>query len=137
MIDQSRGFTLVELIVMMVVMGVLAAYVGAKLNFSSHDAEGYAQTMKASIRLAQKLAIARRTAVTVTLTPHVAVGSETYPKPGGVAVSGAPASITFDGLGRPDIATVTAITVSGGDVSRLICVEPQTGYVHEEHATCS
>ncbi|MCX7627448.1 MAG: prepilin-type N-terminal cleavage/methylation domain-containing protein [Methylophilaceae bacterium] len=135
--SRQWGFTLVELIVMMVIMGVLAAYVGAKLNLASHDAAGHAETIKASIRLAQKLAIARRANVTVTLTPDVAVGGDTYAKPNGVSVSGAPPSITFDGLGRPSITAVASITVSGGDVSRLICVEPVTGYVHEETSSCS
>ncbi len=139
--NNHGGFTLVELVVTMMVMGILAAYVAAKLNFASYDAAGDAETLKASIRLAQKLAIAQRAAVTVNFNPAgiQVPGETTYAWHNGVSVVAAPAgtSITFDGLGRPSIVSLTAITVSGGGIHRLICVEPETGYVHEEIAACA
>lgn len=143
MISRCQGFTLIELVVTMVIMGILSAYVSSRLDFAGHDAAGYAEIVKSSIRLAQKLAVAQRAAHTVTfpvnpcsgsLVNGVQVASEQCdPMPNGVAVSGL-STITFDGLGRPDVSNVTTITVSGGDVSRVICLEPETGHVHEETA---
>lgn len=124
-------------------MGILSAYVSSRLNFASHDASGYAEVVKSSIRLAQKLAVAQRAAHAVTFPVNPCNGSSVNgvqvageqcdPVPNGVVVNGF-STITFDGLGRPDVAAVTDITVTGGDVSRVICLEPETGYVHEETA---
>lgn len=140
------GFTLVELIMMMVVVGVLAAYVAAKLDFASYDADGCAETLKASIRMAQKLAIAKRVpatpvAVTVGAGCAVTVGADSYPALNGVSVSGA-GSVTFNGLGQPSVGgtpltAVKAFTVSGGAATRWICLEPETGYVHAETSSCA
>lgn len=132
-----RGFTLVELIVMMIVIGVLAAFVSARLNLASYDADGYAETVKSSIRLAQKLAIAKRSSVAVALSSAVTVGGDTFAIPNGVSLSGAPASISFNALGQPSTTALTSIKISGGDVSRWVCVEPETGYVHEESSACT
>lgn len=140
-----KGFTLVELVVMMVVMGILAAYVSAKLNFKESDASGCAETVKASVRMAQKLAIAQRapaSPVTVTVTSSCAatVGTESYPALNGITVSNS-GSISFSGLGQPSVGAtpltaVRTFTITGGDVTRYVCLEAETGYVHEEAASC-
>ncbi|MGZ8175981.1 MULTISPECIES: prepilin-type N-terminal cleavage/methylation domain-containing protein [Methylobacter] len=140
---RCNGFSLIELIVIIVIMSILTAYAAPRLNFASHAASDYAEIVKSSIRLAQKLAIAHRTTHTITFPVNPCNGSSVNglrvtgeqcdPLPNGVAVNGL-ASVTFDGLGRPNVNTVTTITVSGGDVSRVICLEPETGYVHEETA---
>jgi len=144
MIKRCQGFTMIELILIMVILGILSASISSRLNFASHDASGYAEIIKSSIRLAQKLAIAKRaTAVSITFSVNPfggctvngvqVTGEQCDPLPNGVAVNGL-SSITFDGLGRPNVNAVTTITVSGGDVIRRICLEPETGYVHEEEA---
>jgi MSHA pilin protein MshC len=135
------GFSMIELIVIIVIAGILTVSATSRLNFAGHDAAGYAEIVKSSIRLAQKLAIARRSTVTINFSVNPCNGLEVNgiqvtgeqcdTLPNGVSVTG-PNSVTFDGLGRPNVIAVTAITVSGGDVSRVICLEPQTGYVHEE-----
>jgi MSHA pilin protein MshC len=140
MSKRCRGFSLIELVVIIVIMGILSTYASSRLNFASHDASGYAEIVKSSIRLAQKLAVAQRAAHTVTFPVNPCGGSpvnglqvageQCVPVPNGVAVSGL-STITFDSLGRPDVSAVTTITVSGGDVSRVIFLEPETGYVHE------
>ncbi len=133
-----KGFTLIELIVIMVVIGILSATASSRLNFASHDAAGCAETVKASIRLAQKLAIAQRDPampVSVGNDCQVAVGGQTYPALTGVSVTNF-GIVTFNGLGQPSVAAVRTFTISGGDVIRYVCLEAETGYVHEEAASC-
>ncbi|EGW20091.1 prepilin-type N-terminal cleavage/methylation domain-containing protein [Methylobacter tundripaludum] len=140
---RCNGFSLIELIVIIVIMGILTAYAAPRLNFAGHAASDYAEIVKSSIRLAQKLAIAHRTTHTITFPVNPCNGSSVNglrvageqcdPLPNGVSVSGL-GTVTFNGLGRPNVATVTTITVSGGDVIKVICLEPETGYVHEETA---
>jgi hypothetical protein len=135
-------------------MGILSAYASSRIDFASHSAAGHAEIIKSSIRMAQKLAVAQRTTVTVNFAVNPCndspadgvqvTGEQCDLLPNGVTVtiltnSGTPpptalTTVTFDGLGRPtNVTAMTTITVSGGgDVNRVICLEPETGYVHEE-----
>jgi MSHA pilin protein MshC len=138
MIKHCKGFTLIELIVIMVVIGILSATASSRLNFASHDAAGCTETVKASIRLAQKLAIAQRASampVSITNDCAVSVGSESYPALIGVSVNNF-GTVTFNGLGQPSVVTVRTFTIFGGDIIRYVCLEAETGYVHEEAASC-
>jgi MSHA pilin protein MshC len=59
-IPRHAGFTMVELIVVMILIGILAAIGGAKFfNPTGFDTAGYAEQMRAMTRYAQKLAIAQ------------------------------------------------------------------------------
>ncbi len=143
MIKRCNGFTLVELVVIIVIISILSAYASSRLNFASHDAGGCAETVKASIRLAQKLAIAKRATpvtVSVALDCAVTVGTESFPALNGVSVINS-GSVTFNGQGQPFVGGtlmggVRTFTISGGDVTRFVCLEAETGYVHEEGASC-
>lgn len=155
MSKRCNGFSLIELIVIMVIMGILSVYVSSRINFASHSAAGCVETVKASIRMAQKLAIAQRNAVTVSVGSacEVTVGGENYPALTGVNVAYSdgvsnpedltnPGDVTFNGLGQPFLDTITPMTsvrifiISGGDVIRYVCLEPETGYVHQGVENC-
>ncbi len=143
---QADGFTFVELTVVIIVVGILAVVAVGKLSVvDSFTVQGFFESVKATARFAQKLAVAQRTLVVVVVNPgNISVcytdpgcGSPvTDPTtgqamsltvPAGVSVSGA--SQTFDGLGRATPGGV--IAVSGGGVTNNLIVEPQTGYVHD------
>lgn len=121
----SRGFTLVEMIVTLIIIGVLAVVALPRLNTRVFDTTGFYQEVLSSVRYAQKEAIAKRRFVCVTLVAgsatisYKATSTPTFPltcdtdlvSPRGVSpfvvtaktgVSLSPAStFVFDALGRP------------------------------------
>ena len=65
---QRRGFTMVELIVVMVLMGLLGAIGIARFfDRSSFDADAFTEQTRAMLRYAQKVAVARNGEVSVRL----------------------------------------------------------------------
>jgi MSHA pilin protein MshC len=142
----ARGFTLTELVVVIIVATILAAFAAAKINTQNFDAQGFADQATAMIRYAQKIAIGQRRTVAVVVsasqiklcyTDAECSGGQVLDPTGnsqftlsaksGVSVSG-PASFTFNALGQPSAAAMVTVT---GDVSpRVITVESETGYVH-------
>ena len=65
--NPQRGFTLVELITIMVVIGILGAVAGPRFfDRSVFDSRGFHDTVICTLRYAQKAAIAQRRLVCVT-----------------------------------------------------------------------
>jgi MSHA pilin protein MshC len=146
-VRSERGFTLAELIAVLVVVGILAAVAAPRFfERNTFDSRGFYDQVISTLRYAQKAAIAEHRFVCVTFTSNRAVkltygataacGSDlTSPggqtpysvtSPGaGVTLSGY-ADFNFDALGRPSAAQ--NITVSG--YGTPIVVEAETGYVH-------
>lgn len=156
---RSSGFTLTELVVVIIIATVLAAFAAARINTTSFDTEGYSNRVTAMVRYAQKVAISQRRSVAVVLVGFPTVtavricytntscaggnvaepagnASFQYAPPTNVSLGGtANAGITFDGLGKPYDSAGAALTAAKtitvtGDVTRTITIEPETGYVH-------
>lgn len=126
--DRSmHGFTLLELIVVIMLLGILSVYAAPRLfNTTDFDAFGFHGETLAYLRYAQKTAIAQRRTVcvafsassvtlTISSTPATydcaTVGALTGPKGesrpvtlnarSGVTFSSLPTNFYFDGLGQP------------------------------------
>lgn len=149
---------MVELILVMVIAGILAAVAIPRLvGKNSFDTRGFTDQLAATVRFAQKLAIAQRTPVFVQFTASDATlcyvatipcpaasqapgpGGEkpyTVTAPGGVAIAPPLAVLAFDRGGRPqtaallDIQAQFDIQVNGAGVYHVL-VERETGYVHD------
>lgn len=152
----QAGFTLVELVMVIVLLGILAVYaVPRMLNSGDFYARGFHDQSMAYLRYAQKTAIAQRRTVCVTFSSNTinlqiasTAGSNTCSTAlagpageaglsarSGVAFSGTPTSFNFDALGQPVNSGTGAVaatqTLQVANVSRSITIEAVTGYVHE------
>tara|TARA_R110002072_G_scaffold296981_1_gene469355 strand:- start:1842 stop:2297 length:456 start_codon:yes stop_codon:yes gene_type:complete len=148
----NRGFTLIELIVVIVVIAILVSYAIPRLNLNTFRESGFVQQSTASLRYGQKQAIGSGCRINVFITATdctiqfglpVGVGC---PAGGTNVVNPAtglndfcesstpessadlPTTIQFDNIGRPN-ATLGDLSLNLG--SRTITIEPETGFSHE------
>jgi len=140
------GFTLIELIMVIVMLGVLAVFAAPRLiNSDDFNARGFHDETLSLLRYAQKTAIAQRRTVCVALNATgVALTIDTDTPPDGICNS-APAlpnaprggsglaaglvpSFEFTPLGSTNQTANVTITIAG---STPIEVAAGTGYVHD------
>lgn len=148
---RQDGFTMVELIVTLIIIGILAVVALPRLDMlRGFDAIGYRDQVRATLEYARKSAVAQRRNVRVAIagggvtltveratpegdsgTPgdYVALllpgrSSHQLAAPAGVTLT-PDATLTFDPLGRPSAAATLAVSGAG-----TISVEAETGHVH-------
>lgn len=155
--NRARGFTLIELIMVLVLVGVLAIFAAPRIfNRNDFDARGFHDQSMAFLRYAQKTAIAQRRTVCVTFSSSAIslriataeatntcssaltgpAGEAGLSARSGVAFSSAFTNFNFDGLGQPVSAssgtpTTAAQVLQVANVSQSLTIESATGYVHE------
>jgi len=148
--DDQRGFTLIELIMVMVIVGILAIVVAPRFfDANAFKSRGFADQVQSTLRYAQKEAIAQHRNVCVAMNASditltiASVSGATSPcnknlvLPGqaankistpstSITLTPASSSFVFDALGKPSVANTIAIS---GTTNNII-VEAETGYVH-------
>ncbi len=150
---RMNGFTLIELIMVLAILGVVAVFLAPKLNPRDFEARGFHDETLALLRYAQKTAIAQRRTVCVVFTNSTATlsmaateGSNSCsvavvgPKGVSLAAITARSSITyaatptnffFNALGQPSVGQSLQVASGGTALSLGITVESETGYVHD------
>ena len=157
---RTHGFTLIELIMVIVMLGVLAVFAAPRVfNRNDFEARGFHDQTLGVLRFAQKTAIAQRRAVCVaftnsSLTLTIAnaegiaacanplngpTGLATLTAPPNVTYTAAPVAFRFDGLGQPlpplppllPLGPPAPRTINVVNAPRTISVEADTGYVHD------
>ena len=142
--NRARGFTLAELVIVIVIAAILAAIAIPQFNQPEIDAAWFHEEARSTVRYAQRTAVAQRRCVFVSVAPpqlslfygdascaitgtavsDLASGQPVViSAPAGVALSAAPNPFRFNGLGQPNAAAT--VTVGG----RTIVVNAETGYV--------
>lgn len=140
----ARGYTLAELVIVIVIAGILAAILIPQFNPSAIDAAWYQEQVRSAVRHAQRTAVAQRRPVYVVVeagptrlslcyAPGCGAGTRlTQPgstdsfelaAPSGVALGISASPMSFNGLGQPSSGATLAV---GG---LTVTVNPETGYV--------
>lgn len=152
----AAGFSLVELVAILVVIGILAAFAVPRFaDRAGFESRGFYDQAQGLVRYAQKIAIAQRqsppkgpiyvviTAASISICYDAACAAAvTDPISGAALVLNAPAGVTLDpvttfsfsGSGAPSFGVQLAINVRSagvGDIDRIFYVEALTGYVHD------
>lgn len=146
----QRGFTLVELVVVIVLLGILSFAAFSRMpDRAQMNAQGFGEQVAATLRFAQRAAVAQRRpiyvnvdagarSVSVCLAATVPCASPlAAPGGGDLAVTGptgltlasANPQIAFDALGQPTPVAGAQVIVSGGGSTVTIVVEGGSGYV--------
>lgn len=143
---RQQGFTLIELIVVMLVMAVLAAYAGTRWSFGDATVSAQAEQLARDLRHAQMLAMQQGQTLRLESTGggyRVTDGTSVIldpatqtdfiqPLDNGVSLSGGP--VEFDSLGRPVsggslVSAPVSFTLNGNSDSAGLSVAPVTGFV--------
>jgi len=151
------GFTLIELVMVIVIVGILAITVLPRLfSATTFQSRGLTDQVQASLRYAQKVAIAQHKFVCAdfssiatsfltigatntcgtSLASLSSTGNYVLKVPSGITITPSMTKFSFNALGQPRSASlpdaaIAAVTVTvTGDIARTITVEAETGYVH-------
>ncbi len=139
----DRGFTLIEIISVLVLLGILAAVVVSKNIDTGADALGEMEGIRGHLRYAQMKAMNSNTTWGILLagntytlqqngaasaTPFPGEDTSTHAMPTGSTASATVNPITFDQWGSPGAATIT-VTVTAGTASQAFTVSQITGFI--------
>jgi prepilin-type N-terminal cleavage/methylation domain-containing protein len=147
----GRGFTLVELVVVIAVLAIVAAIGMTRFASQAPFAARAASDQLASVlRSAHRIAVAQRATVHVLVDAHPARvrlcrdlactqpitpadgSAQWYTAPDGTRLN-ASAQYAIDGFGRPSISTALDLRPtddSGSVQGPIVRIEPETGLVH-------
>jgi prepilin-type N-terminal cleavage/methylation domain-containing protein len=139
----NAGMSFIEIIMVMVIIGILAATVLPRIDFgatsSRASVDGAAYMVASDIRYAQEFAMANRVSKSIQFSTAAPANKYTFsPVSAGMdpsgqlsgATIGTTVTFTFNSLGEPTTTAGWTVTVSAGGVSKTITVVNYTGKVN-------
>jgi MSHA pilin protein MshC len=136
-IEHHNGFTLIELVTVITILGVLAVFAAPKfLQSTSFESRTTQDLLLRTAQEAQQLAMTQGSGANVQLQidnsnkrlriQYTLGGTQTrdYPIPAGITVTDA--TLSYTALGD---ATPASTVVINADTTRRVCIET-TGYAH-------
>ena len=141
-LKNSKGFTLIEIISVILVLGIISAVAIPMLNTGTIDINLAANTVQTDIQYVQELAMTRDQDVSITFTqgsttydvpadPNGVYSLETRQLPQGTAINSTNTTVTFNGNGELTGGAAQTIQLVAGTSSDTInvTVEAYTGRV--------
>jgi MSHA pilin protein MshC len=144
-----EGFTLVEVIAVLVLLSVLGAVVVSRVTMPDYDLRVETEKFKTHLRFCQFKALSDSDNQTITSwginfpggnsytltrngsTAPISLPNESSPTrtlEGGVTFAGVPGAITFDGWGSPGAVDITISLTKSGQ-SQSVVINRNTGYI--------
>ena len=137
-----KGYTLIELVIVILLIGILAAFVAPRIDLAGFRSAGFFQQALSSIRFAQKQAISTGCSVNVEIDTNgcslnwsICAGGASIANPASGNTNFcadstptgtvSPINFSFNRIGAPSAAQ------SFGIDGRTITVEANTGFTHE------
>ncbi|WP_454782897.1 prepilin-type N-terminal cleavage/methylation domain-containing protein [Legionella sp. WA2022007384] len=132
---RTSGFTLIELIVMILIITLVALFFGIKTpSVSLYSLSSITEQLRRDIRYTQTLATSLNTNYSIilstnsyTIAPNPPNGAYSVSMPTGITLSSV--SITFNSMGAPASGASITITASGVGTNTLT-VSAETGFVN-------
>ncbi|KTD53634.1 hypothetical protein Lsan_4044 [Legionella santicrucis] len=129
------GFTLIELIIIILIIGLIVLFFGMKTpSMSLYSLSSITEQLRRDIRYTQVLATSLNTNYSIilstngyTISPNPPNGAYSVSMPTGITLS--PMSITFNSMGAPASGATITITASGVG-TKTLTVSAETGFIN-------
>lgn len=141
----KAGFTMIELVIVIILVGILAAVVAPKINTDAGQVPPAADIVASDVQYTQMYAMTNNTSACITLATGAATYNYAGAWAGGVCTGGtardlavvgpnvtvsAGQTLAFNSLGEPyGLAAPATITVANGAATKSIVVNAYTGKV--------
>ena len=131
-VASARGFTIIELIMIIVLVGIVSISVlPTFISTSTFSLEGASAMIAADIRYTQELAMGSHTSKSIIFNggdTFYTVDSRTVNLPSKVSITTGQ-TFTFNSLGEPTTGGGTSVIVDSGGSTKTITVESYTGKI--------
>lgn len=135
----EKGFTLIEIISIILLMGILAAIALPSFNPDTIDINSAAQVVRSDLRFLQRLAMGQNTTTMSITFANGAGGYTTFDAqgnavsrdlPGGIVIASPTKNLGYNRFGEPDFAgAADFVQITNGTQTMTVSVEQFTGMV--------